>query len=99
MVAGWGVQASSPAGMYAYVAGGRVVQPTRHDDGRLPLMLGAAARSPACAVLARRGCEVSALFFVGACRGGRQPLRLVLYLSGGLLEFRLRSEGRRVGQG
>jgi hypothetical protein len=32
---------------------------------------------------------VSALFFVGRCRNGRQPLRLVLYLSGDLLEFRL----------
>ena len=39
--------------------------------------------------LARRGCEVSALFFGGAGRNGRQPLRLVLYLSGDLLEFRL----------
>ncbi len=39
--------------------------------------------------LARRGREVSALFFGGGCRNGRQPLRLVLYLSGDLLEFRL----------
>src|SRR5688572_31752112 len=30
--------------------------------------------------MARRLREVSVLFVVGACRGGRQPLRLVLYL-------------------
>lgn len=41
-------------------------------------------------VLARRGREVSALFFSSACSRSRgQPLRLVLYLSGDLLEFRL----------
>lgn len=39
--------------------------------------------------MARRLREVSVLFVVGACRGGSQPLRLVLYLSGDLLEFRL----------
>lgn len=39
--------------------------------------------------LARRGCEVSALFFSSGCGNGREPLRLVLYLSGDLLEFRL----------
>ncbi len=38
--------------------------------------------------IARRGCEVSAILVVGL-RDGRQPLRLVLYLSGDLLEFRL----------
>ncbi len=39
--------------------------------------------------MARRLREVSVLFVIGACRGGSQPLRLVLYLSGDLLEFRL----------
>ena len=53
-------------------------------------MSGAAARRPACAgswlVVC---CEVSALFFGRRCGNGRKPLRLVLYLSGDLLEFRL----------
>src|SRR3954454_20510568 len=39
--------------------------------------------------LARRGREVSALFFCDGRRNRRESLRLVLYLSGDLLEFRL----------
>ena len=39
--------------------------------------------------MARRRREVSVLFVVGACRGSCEPLRLVLYLSGDLLELRL----------
>ena len=39
--------------------------------------------------LARRMFEASAFLGLGACRIGGEPLRLVLYLSGDLLEFRL----------
>ena len=52
------------------------------DQGRPP------AHRPV-PVLARRGRAGSALFFGDGRRNGRQPLRLILYLSGDLLEFRL----------
>lgn len=48
-----------------------------------------AARSPARAGAGSSLCEASAFLGFGAYRSGGQALRLVLYLSGDLLEFRL----------
>ena len=44
---------------------------------------------PTCVGAGSSWTRVSALFFGGGCGNGREPLRLVLYLSGDLLEFRL----------
>src|ERR1044072_4782069 len=44
--------------------------------------------SPASAGAGSAWAGVSAFLVAGACRSGRQPLRLVLYLSGDLLELR-----------
>lgn len=52
---------------------------------------GGAARRPVLdQPLARRGCEVSVLVLVGSSRlYGGEPIRLILYFRGDLLEFRL----------
>ncbi len=68
----------------------RPTEPSPDDEnGRHPGGGGAARRPVLDRPLARRGCEVSAVLVgCGRLHGG-QPIRLILYFRGDLLEFRL----------